>query len=61
MDSVKPVLTLSFVVIGLVALLLGFKFISDHWTDIKELFTIALVLGGSFTVAIGGLKLRSGH
>jgi hypothetical protein len=61
MDSIKPALIISSVVLGLVALLLGFKFASDHWEDIKELMTIAMVLGVGFTVIVGGLTLHSGR
>lgn len=47
--------------VSLVSLLLGYKFVADHWQDIKELAVVALVLGGTFTVAVGGLKLKSGR
>jgi hypothetical protein len=45
--------------VALIALLAGYMFIADHWEDIKALAIMALVLGGTFSVAIGGLKIRS--
>jgi len=61
MDSTKTAITLASLLVAAFAIFMGFKFISDHWADIKELLTIALVLGASFTVVIGGLKLRTGR
>jgi NO-binding membrane sensor protein with MHYT domain len=61
MDSTKVVIALFAAFIALVGMWMGFKFVSDHWNDIKELATIALVLGVGFSVVIGGLKLRAGR
>ncbi len=61
MDSTKVAITLGTTLVALFTIGMGFKFVSAHWADIKELLTIALVLGASFTIVIGGFKLRSGH
>lgn len=61
MDSTKVVITLIAAFVTLFSIWMGFKFVSDHWNDIKELATIALVLGVGFSVVIGGLKLRAGR
>jgi uncharacterized membrane protein len=45
---------------GILVAAMGYKFLADHWEDIKTLVIVALVLGGTFSVAVGGLKLRSG-
>jgi len=59
MDQTKVVIVLIAAVVALISLLAGYVFISSHWEDIKSLFIIALVLGGTVSVAIGGLKIRS--
>ena len=61
MDSTKVVITLVAAFVILFGIWMGFNFVSDHWNDIKELATIALVLGVGFSVVIGGLKLRAGR
>lgn len=53
-------------IVGIIALAsillaaLGYRFVADHWEDIKTLAILALVLGGTFSLAVGGLRLRSG-
>lgn len=61
MDSSKVVIVVAPSLVAVFAISMGFKFVSTHWADIKELLTIALVLGASFSVVIGGLKLNSGR
>ena len=61
MNSTKAVIALASIVVAIFGIWMGFKFLSDHWNDIKELATIALVLGASFSVVFGGLKLRAGR
>ncbi len=61
MDSTKVVITLVAAFVTLFGIWMGFKFVSDHWNDIKELASIALVMGVGFSVVIGGLKLRAGR
>ena len=61
MDGTKFAVAVLAVVVAVVVILLGYQFINDHWEDIKSLFIIALVLGGTFIVTIGGLKLRAGR
>lgn len=61
MDSTKIGIALVAAFVALFGVGMGFKFVSDHWNDIKELATIALVLGVSFSVVIGGLTLRAGR
>lgn len=59
MDQTKVAVALIVAVLILSTLILGFNFLSDHWEDIKSLCTIALVVGGTFTLAFGGFKLSS--
>lgn len=53
-------------IVGIIALasmflaVLGYRFVADHWEDIKTLAILGLILGGTFSMAVGGLKLRSG-
>ena len=61
MNSSKTITVLVSSLVAVFAISMGFKFVSNHWADIKELLTVALVLGASFSVVIGGLKLRSGR
>lgn len=60
MDQTKVGIAGILALVAIIGLGLGFKFLADHWEDIKTLAIIALVLGGAFSVAIGGLKLRGG-
>ena len=46
-------------ILGVVSILLGFKFLNDHWEDIKTLAILALVLGGAFTIGGGGWWIAS--
>ncbi len=52
-------------IVGIIALVsiflawMGYKFVADHWEDIKTLAVVALALGGTFSLAVGGLKLKS--
>ena len=57
----KTIIVLVSSLVTIFAISQGFKFIGNHWADIKELLTIALVLGATFSVAVGGVKLRSGR
>jgi NAD/NADP transhydrogenase beta subunit len=61
MDGTKLAIAVLAAVVAVVVILLGYQFINDHWEDIKSLFIIALALGGTFVVTIGGLKLRAGR
>jgi len=61
MDSNKVIIVAMMALVAVFALWLGFKFVADHWEDIKALAIIALVLGGTFSVVVGGLKLRAGR
>ena len=61
MDSTKVAVTGILALVAMLTLALGFRFVADHWEDIKSLAIVALVLGGTFSIAIGGLKLRSGR
>jgi len=46
---------------GIFVAAMGYRFLADHWEDIKALAIVALVLGGTFSVAVGGLKMKSGR
>jgi hypothetical protein len=46
-------------VVGLITLLAGYTFLTDHWEDIKAMATIALISGGTFSVAFAGFKIHS--
>lgn len=59
MDSNRAVVGVVVAVVGIFGLLLGYRFLVDHWEDIKSLAIIALVFGGTITFAIGGLKFRA--
>jgi ABC-type amino acid transport system permease subunit len=59
MDNTKTVAVIGIAVVSIIAILMGYKFLSDHWEDIKTLAIVALVLGGTFTVAFGGIKLHA--
>ncbi len=61
MDQTKVAITIIMAVVAVITLTMGYRFLTDHWEDIKSLAIIAIVLGGAFTVAFGGLKLRSGR
>ena len=61
MDSTRVAISGILALVAILTLVLGYRFLADHWEDIKSLAIIALVLGGTFSVAIGGLKLRSGR
>lgn len=61
MDSTKVAIAGILALVAILTLALGFRFLVDHWEDIKSLAIVALVLGGTFSIAIGGLKLRSGR
>jgi L-lactate permease len=55
----KEVLAVVATVAVIMALVLSYIFVVNHWEDIKELATIAIVLGGSFAIGFGGFKLRA--
>lgn len=61
MDQTKVAVAAIMAVVTIIALGLGYRFLADHWEDIKSLAIVALVLGGTFSIAFGGLKLRSGR
>lgn len=61
MDSTKVAVAGILALVAILTVVLGFRFVADHWEDIKSLAIVALVLGGTFSIAIGGLKLRSGR
>jgi uncharacterized membrane protein len=61
MDSTKVAVAGIAALVAVLAVMLGFRFLADHWEDIKSLVIVALVLGGTFSIAVGGLKLRSGR
>lgn len=61
MDSTKVAVAGILALVAILTLTLGFRFLADHWEDIKSLAIVALVIGGTFSIAIGGLKLRSGR
>jgi len=61
MDSTRVAISGILALVAILTLVLGYRFLADHWEDIKSLAIVALVLGGTFSVAIGGLKLRSGR
>lgn len=61
MDETKVTIVIIGAVLAFVALILGYVFIVDHWEDIKALALIALVVGGAFSIAYGGFKLKSGR
>jgi hypothetical protein len=45
--------------IGVLGLVLAHWFVSTHWQDIKDLAIVAMVLGGSFALTIGGIKISA--
>ena len=61
MDSTRIAIGGILALLVIVSLGLGYRFLVDHWEDIKTLAIIAIVFGGTVSVAIGGLKLRSGR
>ena len=61
MDTTKVAIVGILALVAIFTVALGFKFLVDHWEDIKSLAIVALVLGGIFSVTIGGLKLRAGR
>jgi len=61
MDDNKVVVVVIIAVVGLITLLAGYTFLTDHWEDIKNLAAIALVMGGTFTLAFAGFKIKSGR
>ena len=61
MDSTKVAVAGIVALATILTVMLGFRFLVDHWEDIKSLAIVALVLGGTFSIAVGGLKLRSGR
>ena len=61
MDSTRVAISSILALVAILTLVLGYRFLVDHWEDIKSLAIVALVLGGTFSVAIGGLKLRLGR
>ena len=60
-DSTRVAVVGVMALAGIFLAAMGYRFLTDHWEDIKELAIIAIVLGGTFTVAVGGLKLKSGR
>lgn len=54
-------------IVGIIALAciilagLGYRFVADHWEDIKALAIITVALGGTFSVVVAGVKLKSGR
>ena len=61
MDSTRVAISGILALVAILTLVLGYRFLADHWEDIKSLAIVALVLGGTFSIAVGGLKLRSGR
>ena len=61
MDQTKVAIAAIMAMVALMTLALGYRFLADHWEDIKSLAVVALVLGGTFSIAFGGLKMRSGR
>ncbi len=61
MNQTKVAVTAIMAVVALMTLTLGFRFLDYHWEDIKSMAIVALVLGGTFSIAFSGLKLRSGR
>ena len=61
MDQTKVAIAAIMAMVALMTLVMGYRFLADHWEDIKSLAIVTLVLGGTFSVAFSGLKLRSGR
>lgn len=61
MDSTKVAVVGIIALAGLFTAALGLRFVADHWEDIKALAIVALVVGGTLTLAVGGFKLKSGR
>lgn len=58
-DSTRVAIVGILALAGILLAAMGYKFLADHWEDIKTMGILAIVLGGTVTVAIGGLKLKS--
>jgi len=60
-DSTRVTMVAIMALAGIFVAAMGYRFLADHWEDIKALAIVALVLGGTFSVAVGGLKMKSGR
>lgn len=60
MDQTKVAIVSVIALATVVIAGLGYMFIANHWEDIKTLAILTIVLGGTFSLAVGGLKLKSG-
>ena len=58
-NQAKVVIAVVAGLVALITLVMGYNFLAAHWEDIKTLAIVALVLGGTLTVAVGGFKLHS--